>query len=248
MGSWHDQDDFWIIAEPVLFSWQRREETPKEIDSIISLLTADTSARVLDLGCGIGRHSLELARRGFVVTGVDRTRNYLQKASKKAKKEGINVEFVQDDMRSFCRPEEFDISLSLYTSFGYFENKEDDSKVIANIYSSLKPGGILLMDMMGKEVLSRDFKEREWMEEDGWLVLQERKLGKDWGWLENRWIIIKDDDHTELKFSHRLYSAVEIVSLTKANGFKEVEVFGDLSGSGYDHEAQRLIVKAVKGK
>ena len=183
MGSWHDQDDFWIIAEPVLFSWQRRKETPKEVDSIISLLTADTSARVLDLGCGIGRHSLELARRGFVVTGVDRTRNYLQKASKEAKKEGINVEFVQDDMRNFCRSEEFDISLSLYTSFGYFENKEDDSKVIANIYSSLKPGGILLMDMMGKEVLSRDFKEREWMEEDGWLVLQERKLGKDWGWL-----------------------------------------------------------------
>jgi SAM-dependent methyltransferase len=248
MESWHDQDDFWIIAEPILFSWQRREDAPKEINDIISLLGAKAPARILDMGCGIGRHSLELARRGFTVTGVDRTRSYLEKASNQAKEEGLDIEFVQDDMRSFRRPEQFDISLNLYTSFGYFEKREDDGKVVANIHSSLKRGGVLLMDIMGKEVVSRDFKEREWMEEDGWLVLQERKLGQDWGWLENRWIIIKDNDRTELKFSHRLYSAVEIVRLMKDNGFKEVDVFGSLSGIKYDHQAQRLIVKAVKGK
>ena len=77
---WHEDDTFWETWGPVMFSRQRWEGTPVEVDSIISLLNAQSGMQVLDLGCGPGRHSLELARRGIHVTGVDRTGKYLEQA------------------------------------------------------------------------------------------------------------------------------------------------------------------------
>jgi len=160
--------------------------------------------------------------------------------------EGLKVEFVQSDMRTFCRPDAFDAVVNLFTSFGYFEDPEDDRQVAMNMYRSLKPGGAFLIDMMGKEVLARIFRERDWYEEDGVLVLQERKVSKSWSWMENRWIIFKDDNRTELNLSHRIYSAVELTSLLAECGFTHVDAYGNLEGSAYDHLARRLVVVARK--
>ena len=77
---WHEDDDFWETLYPLLFSERRWEAVEAEADAIIELLSLRPGARILDLCCGPGRHSLELARRDFVVTGVDRTSMYIQKA------------------------------------------------------------------------------------------------------------------------------------------------------------------------
>lgn len=238
---WHEQDAFWETVEPVLFAQRRWSDAPAEVEKIISLLGLQTGMSLLDLCCGVGRHSLEFTRRGFRVTGVDRTRVYVDKASKHGQAEGLEVEFVQDDMRAFCRPEAFDVVINLFTSFGYFENPEDDRRVVTNVYRSLKAGGVLLLEMMGKEVLARIFQERGWHEENGILILEERKLARAWGWIENRWIMFKDNRRTELRLSHRLYSAVELISLLTECGFAHTDVYGDLAGSPYDHTAKRLV-------
>src|SRR5204863_7756432 len=136
-----------------------------EVDQLTKLLDLDSPAKVLDLCCGLGRHSLELARRGFDVTGVDRTGVYLRRAQKQADSEGLKIEFVQEDMRQFCRPEAFDLTLNLFTSFGYFESPAEDRRVLVNVHKSLQPGGRLVMDMMGKEIIARVFRERDWREE-----------------------------------------------------------------------------------
>ncbi|NIT57732.1 MAG: methyltransferase domain-containing protein, partial [Aliifodinibius sp.] len=115
-------------------------------------LGIEASSPILDLGCGIGRHTLELAHRGFTVTGVDRTQTYLNKAREKARIGGLEVEFVQADMRSFRRTGAFEAVINLFSSFGYFENPEEDRRVVENVYDSLKPGGRFLVEMMGKEV------------------------------------------------------------------------------------------------
>ena len=103
---WHEDDVFWTTAESILFSQQRIENTPAQVDAIVSLLNLRQSDRVLDLACGVGRHSLELARRGYRVVGVDRTEQYLERARRTAAAEGIDVEFVLADMREFCRDED----------------------------------------------------------------------------------------------------------------------------------------------
>lgn len=243
---WYDQDNFWETFERVMFTPERLENTSAEVDNIIKLLDIQADAHILDLCCGIGRHTLELARRGFTVTGVDRTRPYLEKAKKHAGKENLAIEFIQSDMRQFQRPGAFDTALNLFTSFGYFDDPEDDRKVINNIYDSLKPGGKLLMEMMGKEVLARIFRERDWHEQDDFLILQERKLSRNWSWIDSHWIMIRDTQRFETTISHRLYSAIELSALLSDGGFTNIRVFGNLEGNEYDHQAKRLVVAAQK--
>jgi SAM-dependent methyltransferase len=217
------------------------------VEEMVTLLGLSPGARVLDLCYGVGRHSLEFARRGFQVTGVDRTATYLQEARRRAAEEGLGMEFVQEDMRTFVRPGAFDAVINYFTSFGYFESDEDERQVLANAHRSLRPSGVLLMEMMGKEILARVFSERGWHEEDGMLILEERKLASDWSSIHNRWIIIRDGDRREVTLTVRQYSASELCWLLREAGFAAVDVYGDLRGAPYDMGAKRLVLVAHNG-
>jgi SAM-dependent methyltransferase len=220
------------------------------VDQLLDLLDLDASARVLDVPCGVGRHALELAGRGFDVTGVDATEAYLDVARERAREAGpqtdANVEFVEADMREFCRPETFDALVNVYTSFGYFEDRADDERTARNFYDSLVPGGTLVMSLTSKEVLAGKFEKRTWGERDGTYVLEEREVTDDWNWMENRWLVVADGEVREFTVSHRLYSAYELTQLLERVGFGEVSVYGDLDGADYDESAERLVVLARK--
>jgi SAM-dependent methyltransferase len=244
--SWYEQDGFWKTFAPVLFNSERMLSAGQEVEQIVSLLKLQPGVSICDLCCGLGRHSLELARRGFKVTGVDRTTSYLQEAKKKADAEGLDIQFIHDDMRDFCQPNAFDALINVFTSFGYFEAAADDKRVLENVYESLKEDGKFLIDIMAKEVLARIFQEKRWFEEDGAIILEEAKLSEDWSSVESRWIIIRDGSRDEFRFSLRLYSAAQLSELLKSCGFSKVEIYGDLSGSPYDQTAKRLVVVAHK--
>lgn len=246
MTAWHERDDFWETWASRIFDRVRWGNAPAEVDNVIRLLGISQGAHVLDLGCGPGRHSMELARRGFQVTGVDRTASYLEQAKQRAEREGLNIELVNADMRHFRRPGTYDTVVNLYTTFGYFEDPEDDRRVLDNIHASLKTGGKLVMEMMGKEVLGRIFRERDWCEVDGVLFLEERKLSPNWDRTENRWIIVDGSGRRDFTLSLRLYSAVELCSLLGRSGFHSISTFGGLSGIPYDHAANRLVAVAAK--
>jgi len=244
--SWHEDDRFWERTAPFQFSERRWAAAPAEVDRISTLLELKPRALVLDLCCGPGRHSLELARRGFQVTGVDRTPRFLEEARRRAQMEELEIEFVQEDMREFRRPEAFDAAINLFTSFGYFADPKEDRKVLENIYASLKPGGRLLLDVMGKEVLARSFRPRDWGEEEGIILLEERRLHDGWSRIETRWIIVQDGKREEFTISLRLYSGAELAALLNEVGFSAVELFGNLEGSPYDQEAKRLVALGLK--
>ena len=246
--TWYEQDDFWEKWASVLFPEERWEKAPEEVDNLILRLGISPGATLLDLCCGPGRHSLEFARRGFSVVGVDRTETYLRKARSLAKTEGLELEFVREDMRTFCRPDSFDAAINLFTSFGFFEDAKDDELVAKNVHVSLKDGGFFLIDTVGKEILARIFRERDWYDVDGAMMLEERRVTQNWSWIENRWILVKDGKADEFEFGFRLYSAAELSALLRGCGFEAIEVYGDLAGAPYDHEAKRLVVVARKGK
>src|SRR5262249_1434330 len=113
---------------------------------------------VLDLCCGPGRHSLALAKRGIQVTAVDRSEFLLSKAKAEATKLDLEIEFVSNDMRQFVRREAFDLVLNMFTSFGYFDDKDEDLQVLRNAYESLRSGGAILIDIFGKEPLARKYQ------------------------------------------------------------------------------------------
>jgi SAM-dependent methyltransferase len=149
-------------------------------------------------------------------------------------------------MRRFCQLDYFDAAINMYTAFGYFENPADDRRTAANMYRSLREGGTLVIHVMGKEILARIFRPREWQNDNGRIFLQERKLAGDWSWIDNKWTVFDKGRRREFEFGHRLYSAAELTGLLKDCGFKSVKIFGDFTGIDYDQNANRLIAVAKK--
>lgn len=243
---WYEDECLWSTFEPTMFNQERLDSTTVEIDHVIKLLDIEKNARILDLGCGIGRHSLELAHRGYQVIGVDLTECYLTKARRQADIEGLAIEFIRKDMRWFRQTERFDVVINMFTAFGYFEDPQEDKHVAANMYACLRKGGKLIMDLAGKEVLARIHRERDWYEDNGRIFLRECKMRRNWSWAENRWIMIENGEKKEFKFGHRIYSAVEINNLLNECGFESVSIYGNLSGADYDRNATRLIAVARK--
>ena len=244
MTAWHEDDAFWEAFAPLMFTEEHRAATPAVVDAILALVVLPPGASVLDLGCGVGWHALELARRGYQVTGVDRTAAYLAEARERSRREGLPGAYLKADMREFVRPAAFDVVLSLRTSFSYFEDAADNKKVLVNVARSLKPKGHFVLQLMGKEVLTRIFQARDWREQNGTYFLQERTLSDNWGWMQNRWILIQDGSVQEFDVSHWIYSAAELVSLLTSSGFAHVDIYGDLEGSPYDQTAKQLVAVA----
>jgi SAM-dependent methyltransferase len=246
MSGWFDDDSFWLKLAPFMFGEEVWQRAPGEVNALLELSGAASGSAVLDMGCGPGRHSLELARRGFSVSGVDRTRVYLAQAREQAAEEGLDIEFIEQDMRDYVRPDSFDLALSLFTTFGFFEEAADNQQVLANVYTSLHEGGVLVMEMMGKEVLARIFQQRDWSEKDGVFLLLDRLPARDWSWMDSTWIVIDNGDQTRYKFGHWLYSAVELTAMLKEAGFAAVDIYGNLEGGAYDLNATRLVAVARK--
>lgn len=239
---WHESDNFWEVVEPIMFNDMRRYLAGPEAQNAVSLAGVKPPAKVLDMCCGPGRHSIELARLGYGVTGVDRTRSYLEKA----RANSAQVEWIEADVRSFVRPEEFELAINLYTSFGYFEDQDEDRLVAENFYKSLKPGGKLVLSTLSKETISKHLVERTWEEDGELIVLDRRTILPEFSAVQSDWTIIRESTRKTVSFVVRLYAASEMRTLLESVGFKEIRFFGSLSGDRFDSSASRMIVVAGK--
>jgi SAM-dependent methyltransferase len=246
MKNWCENDAFWLNMEPFLFDEEHLKAAPLEVEQMIALVDLEPESFVLDLCCGTGRHTLEFARKGHYVTGVDRTKIYLEKARNQARREKLSIDFIQADMRAYSNNDTFDLAIMMFTSFGYFTEPEENKQVLRNVHASLKTKGVLIMELMGKEVLARIFQDRGWREIDGTYLLEDRKMSEDWRFINNRWIVFKGGKIEEFSFKLRIYSAVELADLIKKCGFGSVDIYGNLQGGPYDQSAVRLFAVARK--
>ena len=246
MKNWFEDENFWKELYPILFPEERILAATEQAEKILALAEFDGTT-ILDLACGPGRHSVVLAKKGYKVTGVDLSQFHLGKARELAAKSGVEVEWVNADMREFSRPESFDMTMNLFTSLGYFEDRDDDIKVIQNLYDCLKKGGTCVIDLVGKEWVAKGFTSSGTSElDDGSLFIERRKVIEDWTRTDNHWIILKDGKSTEFRFKHRLYSAQELKDCMKQVGFIDIRIYGDLDGNPYGTKAKRLIAIARK--
>jgi len=136
--AWFEDDGFWKAAAAALFGEQEWRAATADSAHLVSLLGLDPGSSVLDLGCGPGRYGLPIADLGYAVTGVDRTSHFLDEAAGRAEAASLDIELVLSDMREFGRPGAFDAAISMLTSFGYFEDPEEDLQVLRNVLDSLK--------------------------------------------------------------------------------------------------------------
>lgn len=238
---WFDDDIFWQEFYPFMFPEQRFAQTSEQIQKVLTL-TNPIGKTALDLCCGPGRCSIALAQAGFQVTGVDRTKYLMDKARTKARAAKVKVEWIEMDMRDFVRADAFDLALSMFTSFGYFDDKSEDQQVLSNILTSLKPGGECLIDVLGKECVAKNLQSTSSeMLPDGTKLIQRREIFDGWTRVQNEWILIKKGRAKSFQFHHTIYSGQELKDRMEQAGFADVKLFGNLNGDAYDPEAQRLI-------
>jgi 2-polyprenyl-3-methyl-5-hydroxy-6-metoxy-1,4-benzoquinol methylase len=244
--AWFEQEDLWVETYPLMFGPEKFRAAVEDVPKLLKLAGRDSGA-ALDLGCGPGRFAVPLAKRGFTVTGVDRTAFLLDKARTYATEESADVEWVLEDMRRFRRGGAFDIALSLFSTFGYFEDPADNRHVLENVFASLKRGGIFVMDLLGKEILAGKFRAIDAEElYDGTLLVQRRTIMEDWSRIIAEWILLKEMTQRSFKVRLWIYSAQELKALLREVGFSTVSVYGTMDGTPYGPDAKRLI--AVAGK
>ncbi|HEX2091993.1 MAG TPA: methyltransferase domain-containing protein [Longimicrobiaceae bacterium] len=221
------------------------ERTAREVEGIREMLDLPDGARILDLACGWGRHSVELARAGFRVTGLDLSETLLARARKRARAAGVEVEWVRGDMREPGRAGEFDAVLSLYSSLGYFLSDEEDLQVLRGARAALRPGGWLLLETMHRDHVVADYAERDWWEtDDGATVWVEREFDAVEG-VSREWLRWRRGDEAGEKYhALRVRTATEWDTLLRTVGFRPVEWYGDWELAPFLHTSEVLIVAA----
>lgn len=232
--------------------------TKAEVDLFIEILKLSPDDKILDLCCGQGRHSLELARRGFQnVEGLDRSHYLIQKAKAQAKKEDLNVKFREGDARKLpYAPDTFDVVLILGNSFGYFETIQEDLRVLKEVFRVLKPWGRLLIDVADGEYLRKNFQPRTWEWIDKKLfVCRERTLSLDKQRLISREVIshIKKGVIADQFYAERLYTRESLAELLRTAGFSDINFYGEISPESQRNQdlgmmERRIIVTAMAKK
>lgn len=221
-----------------------------QLDGADRFLDLETRSRVLDLGCGSGRRSLELARRGHRVLGVDPDERAFAAARAEAKAERLNVHFHKADPREIGYRAEFDAVVCLDGAFGTLPSDRDDLRALEAARKSLKPGAKLLLDVLNKEWLMRHFEPNFWERgEDGRgsVVLDQISFDFEKGRLDNRrTIVAADGKRTPSLLSVRLYALTELMSQLERAGLTYRQSWGGFDGSAYGMDSPRLIVLAER--
>lgn len=207
--------------------------TVRDVDLLIRAAVLEPNDRILDLCCGQGRHSLELARRGFRhITGLDRSRYLIRLAKKRAKQMGLNVSFHEGDARKFRLPESSFHCVAVFgNSFGYFEREDDDMAVLESIKRVLVSDGILAMDLVDGEWMRSNFEARtwEWIDQNHF-VCRERSLTSDGSRLVSREVVVHAERGViaDQFYAERLYSKESIKELLERAGFNSVRYHGNI--------------------
>ncbi len=248
MGHSSSSNDWWrkpfdqglYPLDSIARDWKEKTET--EIVSLRRILRLARGAKILDVGCGVGRHSIALEKEGFAVTGADFSRRYLALAKKRSRK----VKFVRADMRVLPFEKEFDGAINLFSSFGYFKSPADDLKTLKSIFRALKPGGRFLIDNLNYEGFDKVFSPQCWSElGDGTLVLEQRTPPDKSRVLKSAWLFVrKDGKRSEMYSEIRAYDFSSLSRLFKKAGFTDVRQHAPLTGG--KKPWRRLVVSATR--
>lgn len=239
----------WFRDSNYLTVYQHRDTQDAEhmLALIEQTIGKDTTARVLDLGCGSGRHSISLAKRGYEhITGIDLSPTLLEVAKQTANELGLAVRFEQCDMQHIPADWRFNIVINLFTSFGYFETDEENAEVISGISNVLEPGGSLVMDFFNSTWLRHNLVSHdERIMPDGRRLEQTRWIEK--GRVEKRLLLRSTSEAVEYVESVRMFSLEEFKQMFAQNGLRLKHLFGGYDGSEF-HESTspRLIMFAER--
>jgi SAM-dependent methyltransferase len=236
MGSVVDVPADWYRSgfPPITAAMPWADRTEAEVERAITMLRPEGGERVLDLACGIGRHSLELRRRGFEVVGVDISADLLAMAEQSAAEAGLEVTFMEADLRELALSDEFDLVLSLNDgAVGYFETDEENRRTFEVIARALREGGGHLMQLPNVLHAERNLPKKSWIVGESTLELSDHHWNAEDRYIEGSTVPIRIGEvferYEEIPFRQRLYTVEELTEIYDSVGMRLANTF---SGSG----------------
>lgn len=239
----------------------RLAQTPEEVDVLLRYLNEQgfTPHRILDLNCGVGRHALELGRRGMEVLGTDISPHFIEVAQQRAQEAGMgNVHFKVADMREVAsilkdeRP--FDGIINLWTAFGYYD-ETTNRNILRQCTTFVRPGGFFVIDIVNKDWILLHFHPHDYSKLKDRIVLEERSFDAQTSRLHNIWTYLKQKDERtfvlehQLVVDHQIWSPEELGRFFEEAGWSPMKVYPGVSFSVATPipEAMQFLLIAAKG-
>lgn len=241
--TWYEQ---WFNRDEYDLLYQNRndEEAARLIDLIQKETALPASTRVLDIGCGRGRHSLIFAERGYRVTGLDLSEKAIEIARERRDAAGLDVEFILGDMRETVEENGFELVVNLFTAFGYFDDPDEHEQAIAAMIASLKPGGWFVQDFLNARYVRDTHVALDEREVEGIRITQQRRI------VDNR--IRKKITFEKEGSSHSFEESVALLVLEDFErmyakiGLEIMFLAGEYDGRALSDESSRLILFSQK--
>jgi len=237
----------WFASEDYLDVYRHRndEDSERIIGLILSNIKINSSAKILDAACGAGRHSINFAEKGYKVHGFDLSETLLQIARKEAAEKNLEIEFSTADKRFFKLDEKFDLIVSLFTSFGYFNSDEENFAFPRNAFHMLNENGYYVLDYLNKLYTEENLVEFSSKNVRGKEIIERRKITE--GRVVKKIEIRKNGEKKEFLESVKLYSYKEIEENFRGIGYRVNKVFGNYFGGLFDPlKSERCIIIFTK--
>ncbi len=218
-----------------------------EVENLSKLLDLEEGSSILDLCCGYGRHSIELAKKGFRVTGLDLSIPLLARAGQDAQKGDAPLALVRGDMRYIPFGQKFDAVINIFTAFGYFDDEKDDQRVLEGVTGVLKADGKFLLDTVNREWVLSHFTKQDWEQmEDGTYALDKRSFDLLNSRITAETTLLGSTGKKERRHSMRFYTLTELARMIEKAGMRVKAVFGHLDGREYWVDTRRMVILADK--
>ncbi|WP_205516176.1 class I SAM-dependent methyltransferase [Paenibacillus sp. SYP-B3998] len=210
-----------------------------EVKKMMDWLDLPQGVEVLDLCCGMGRHSMALAEFGYEVTGVDLSEVLLDEAVK----QDVNkqVKWLRGDMRDVPLEQPYDAVVNLFTSFGYFDEDEQNEKVFHEIHRLLKANGRFIIDFLNPVYVKANLVPQSERSEEGLLIRESRSIED--GCVRKR-IVISQEDGPDRHYLEqvKLYERASFETMLRKAGLHIDDVFGGYDGQSYDAQTSSRMI------
>ena len=220
----------------------------RQVDFMHASLGVSKGSSVLDVGCGLGQHALEFARRGCLVVALDLALPMITRAAEDAQQEGLRINFLHKDIRDIGFEGTFDAVICVGTTFGFFDD-EQNREVLGRLANALKPGGRLLLEVVNRDHVMMSQPNLQWFEGDGCVVMEESDFNYYSSRLTVKRTMMREDGRqSESEYSIRLYALHELGQMMQQVGFRVKEVSGQQATRGvfFGAQSNRIILLAER--
>jgi len=228
------------FGSPYYFTLYQNRDTEEArffLDNLLGYLQPDPASKIMDLGCGQGRHAIYLNGKGYDVTGLDLQKDNIAYASQFA---NDRLRFYQHDMREIFEEKAFDLVLNIFTSFGYFDTREEHQRTILSVAKSLRSKGRFVLDFLNPyRVIHQLVPEEVKIVDDIEFHIKRSYDGE---------FILKDiafeDGGMKHKYQEKVKAIrrVEFLNYFEGARLKPIDVFGDYDLKPYHPDrSERLI-------